>query len=211
VKKTMSAATQEKTDRGLYLEQNRKIHKARTQLCMELDDCRELARDISGKASLSSLTMRQRWELIEALKAKGARVKNPPLPKDPVSSQGRPPKNGESMTPMPASKSGACSMKTQERPEDVYPSRLNYWNGRFPRPRPGYASNEQLAWIQALWELDFEDNRPGSGLRGFIFRQTGNLKNGPVSDLAFLRSNHVRAIIGPLKKKAEKRAVNKKP
>jgi len=199
-----SAVNENWTDKQIYIDQNRKIHKARAQLCMELDDCRLLAKEIGGKASLSSLTLEQRWELIEMLKAKGAKVQNPPLSKAPVSSQGRP--QSDPVTGlMPASKSGACSMEAQEKPGDVYPNRLNYWNRRFPKPRRGYASNEQLAWIQTMWKLDFEDDRPGSGLRGFVFRQTKNLKQGPVSDLAFLKSNHVRAVMGPLKAKAQQR------
>lgn len=188
-------------DRSLYLCQNKAIHKARSQLCMELDDCRELAKQISGKASISSLTLRQRWELIEMLKAKGARVYNPPLAKAPVSSQG----SHQAASSLP----DGCSVRVQENPEDVYPECLTYWNNRFPNRRKGFASNEQLAWIQTLWELDFNDGRRGRGLRGFIFRQTKNLGQGPVSDLAFLRNHHVRAVMGPLKAKAKQRRVVK--
>ena len=185
----------------IYLKQNRAIHKARSQLDMDLDICRELARQINGKPSLSSLTLRQRWELIEELKAKGARVYNPPLPKIPVSSQGS--------HQVPSSLPDGCSVTAQENPKDVYPEHLVYWNNRFPNRRKGFASNEQLAWIQTLWELDFNDGRRGRGLRGMIFRQTKSLEQGPVSDLAFLRSHHVRAIIGPLKAKASQRRVGK--
>ena len=88
-------------------------------------------------------------------------------------------------------------------PQDAYSAHLDYWDKRFPRPRPGFASNEQLAWIQALWDLDFDDGRPGHGLRGFIFRQTKSLQEGPVSDLAFLKNHHVLAVLLPLRKKAK--------
>ena len=197
----MIAATQSETDKGFYNLQNRKIHKARAQLCMDLDDCRELAKQISGKASISSLTLRQRWELIEILKAKDARVYNPPLPKTPVSSQGS--------HQVPSTLPDGCSVTAQENPENVYPERLVYWNNRFPNRRKGFASNEQLAWVQTLWELDFNDGRRGSGLRGFVYRQTKSLEQGPVSDLTFLRSHHVRAVMGPLKAKAKQNQVGK--
>ncbi len=179
---------------------------------MDLDDCRELAKEISGKASISSLTYRERWELIETMKYKGARVKNPPLSKAPVSRQGSP----ETEPPLPLNngkpahqKGEGFSVVTQEMPEDVYPDRLAYWNKRFPNRRPGFASNEQLAWIQALWELDFNDGRSGNsntGLRGFIYRQTMSLDQGPVSDLAFLREHHVSAVMEPLKAKARQKS-----
>ena len=192
----MNTAQNVESDKGFYNRQNRTIHKARAQLCMELDDCRELAREIGGKASISSLTLRQRWELIEILKAKGAKVKNPPLSSVPVSPQGNPQNPPDT---------GACSVEAQERPGEVYPARLAYWNKRFPRRRPGFASNEQLAWIQANWELDFDDGRKGHGLRGFIWRQTRNLPQGPISDLTFLRDHQASAVITPLRKKAKKR------
>jgi len=198
----MNTATQSKPDKNVYSMQNRKIHKARAQLCMELDDCRELARQISGKASISSLTLRQRWELIEILKAKGARVYNPPLAKAPVSSQG----SHQDGTSSPLD---GCSVRAQGNPEDVYPEHLVYWNNRFPNRRQGFASNEQLAWIQTLWDLDFNDSRRGRGLRGFVYRQTKNLEQGPVSDLGFLRIHHVRSIMGPLKAKARQRRAGK--
>lgn len=169
---------------------------------MELDDCRELARQISGKASISSLSLRDRWELIEILKSKGAKVKNPPLSEVPVNRQGSPAtaplplQNGK-----PAPKGEGCPVVLQERVKDVYPNCLAYWNNRFPRKRPGFASNEQLAWIQTLWELDFTDNKinKAKGLRGFIYRQTMSLKQGPVSDLVFLRGHQVQAVMTPLK------------
>ncbi|MFC1867670.1 phage protein GemA/Gp16 family protein [Thermodesulfobacteriota bacterium] len=202
-----NTAKQHKDEKSFYHWQNRTIHKARAQLFMGLDDCRELARQINGKASLSSLSIRQRWELIEIMKEKGARVKNPPLSEAPVSRQGR---SGSGPPPLengkPAPKGEGCPVVTQERPEDVYPDRLVYWNKRFPKRRPGFASNEQLAWIQALWELDFNDGRrdnSSAGLRGFIYRQTMRLKQGPVSDLAFLRNHHVSAVMTPLKEKAK--------
>lgn len=170
----------------MYLWQNKKIHQARGQLGMSLDDCRELARLISGKASISSLNSKQRWELIEQLKGKGARVYNMPLSKISETQKG-----SHEIAPGP--------------PQDVYSAHLDYWNKRFSRPRPGFASNEQLAWIQTLWELDFDDGRPGRGLRGFIFRQTSHLKEGPVSDLAFLKDHHILAVLLPLRKKAKQR------
>ena len=177
----MSRQVQKKPDfeKQLYDRQNRMIHMARAQLGMDLDTCRELARQISGKASISSLTIDQRSELIKALNDKGANVNNPSLQNVPDPDQ------------------------SQEKADEVYPNRLEYWNKRFPSDRPGYATNRQLAWIQSLWELDFNDGRAGKGgLRGFIYRQTQNLENGPVSDLAFLRDEHVMAVITPLKEKA---------
>lgn len=156
-----------------YLQQNRALHIARAQLGMDIDDCRELARQLSGKASLSSLTTFQRWQLIEDLRSKGAKVYNPPV---------------LDVKPLTA--------------EEVYPMRLSYWKRRFPNPRPGYASAWQLAWIQALWELNFDHGQGAKGLRRFIYRQTQNLEQGPVDDLAFLREHHVEAVITPLKEKA---------
>ena len=151
---------------------------------MSLDECRELARQISGKASISSLSLKQRWGLIEVLKEKGARIYNLPLSKT-IGSQ----KGSHEVAPTP--------------PQDAYSAHLDYWNRRFPNPRPGFASNEQLAWIHTSWGLDFNDGRKGRGLRGFIFRQTKNLEEGPVSDLAFLKSQHVKAVLMPLRKKAK--------
>ena len=179
----MNTAQQNEPSRSFYNKQNRTIHKARAQLCLSLDDCRELARQINGKASISSLNLRQRWELIEELKVKGARVYNPPL------------SESHEETPTKGNETSA---------KEIYPSRLAYWEKRFPRARPGFATNKQLAWIEALWRLDFNDGRAGAnGLRGFIFRQTRHLEEGPVSDLAFLRDNHVKAIITPLKARAK--------
>jgi hypothetical protein len=180
-------AHKEDRNKGLYYRQNRSIHKARNQLCMDLDDCRELARSIGGKASISSLSLQQRWELIEILKSKGARVYNPRLTEIRDSQR---------------------DMKEEDNPKDIYPAHLEYWNRRFPQRRPGYASNEQLAWISALWRLDFDDGRAGdsdTGLRRFIFRQTRSLPEGPVSDLAFLKAHHVAAVITPLKAKAREK------
>ncbi len=144
-------------------------------------------------------------------------MNNPSLQNVPDSDQGRP----NSSSPV-ADRSGhppkaiekptshdskeACPDQIPEYADEVYPNRLAYWNKRFPNDRPGYATNRQLAWIQSLWELDFNDGRAGKGgLRGFIYRQTQNLKNGPVSDLAFLRDEHVMAVITPLKEKARQR------
>jgi hypothetical protein len=167
----------------LYGCQNRAIHKGRNELNMSLDDCRELARQIGGKPSISSLSLEQRWELIEELKSKGARVFNPPL-SGPVFRKGQ-----HEISPV--------------SPKGLYSAHLDYWNRKFPRPRPDFASNQQLALIQTFWELDFDDGRPGHGLRGFLFRQTRHLKDGPVSDLVFLKAHHVMAVLMPLKKKAE--------
>jgi hypothetical protein len=184
--KVKNSSSEGDSNKSLYLWQNKKIHQARSQLGMDLDDCRELARQISGKASISSLSLRQRWELIEILKEKGAKIYNLPLSKI-IGPQ----KGSHMVAPGP--------------PEETYLAHLDYWNKRFPNFRPGFASNEQLAWIKTLWELDFDDGRKGRGLRGFIFRQTKNLQEGPVSDLAFLKNHHVSAILMPLRKKANKK------
>ena len=169
------------SDRSLYLRQNKTIHKARAQIGMSLCDCRLLAKQLGKKTSLSSLTLRRRWELIEILKAKGAKVYNPPL--------------------------SQTSMENHGNPKNVYPERLVYWSKRFPKGRPGFATVSQLAWIETLWLLDFDDGRTGgrNGLRGFIWRQTKGLKDGPISDLAFLRDNHVAAVMTPLRAKAKQR------
>ena len=178
----MNTALKKESEEDLYLRQNRTIHKARTQISMSLDGCRELAKQIGGNPSISSLSLKERWDLIEELKLKGARIYNPSLGKNSTLSQ---------------------TNKPNVKPKDVYPLRLAQWKKRFPGTRPGFASSEQLAWIHALWELDFDDGRAGkNGIRGFIYRQTKNLKNGPVSDLAFLRSNHVAAVMMPLLVKA---------
>jgi hypothetical protein len=160
----------------LYQKQNTAIHKARAQLGMGLDDCRRLAFEIAEKTSISSLTAKQRWELIEELIKKGALISNPAL------------------------------SVSYESPKDVYNNRLRYWNSRFPRRRYGFATNKQLAWIEALWELDFYDGRGDikKGLRSFVQRQTMNFKDGPVSDLSFLKEHHVSSILTPLKKKAKR-------
>ena len=183
----MKAVNQNKPDKDFYNCQNRKIHMARAQLGMGLDECRQLARQIGGKPSISSLSLRERWELIEELKMKGARVFNPAFPVENIS---------------------YSTQRPKKRPKDVYPLYLACWEKRFPSKRSGFASNKQLAWIQAIWELDFNDGRAGSstkGLRGFIYRQTKNLKHGPVSALAFLRSSHVAAVMMPLKAKARQK------
>jgi len=174
-------AAKKDTAKGLYDKQNRAIHKARQALCMSLNDCRELARAISGEPSISGLSLKQRWQLIEMLRAKGAPVFNPRVPSEHFFSES----------------------EGRKSPKDVYPERLAFWNERFPRRRPGYASNKQIAWIEASWILDFNDGRPGSGLRGFIFRQTRNIQGGPVSDLAFLKEEHVEAVMAPLLKRAK--------
>lgn len=180
-----------------YQKQNRVIHKARILLGMELEQCRELAREICGSPSISALSIRQRWELIEVLKSKGARVYNPSLAE-----------SGLSYQELNASQDRQEGQKSKPiiAPELMYPAYLAQWEKRFPRVRPGFASNSQLAWIQTLWELDFT-NRKGTaaGLRRFIYRQTQSLPGGPVSDLAFLRDCHVEAVISPLKLKAKSR------
>jgi len=195
----MKAKKKNNSEKDLYQWQNRKIHQARAQIGMTLDDCRELAREIGGKASISSLTLQERWKLIEELKSKGARIFNPPLGEHRFSKR----ENDQSNRQFEEERKS----QIQENPEDIYPTRLKYWNKRFPKRRPGFASNEQLAWIQALWELDFDGGRAGessNGLRKFIYRQTMSLKQGPISDLAFLRDCHVKAVMTPLKVKAEK-------
>ena len=138
-----------KRDRSFYLRQNKTIHLARSQLNMSIDECRELARSISGTASISSLSLRQRHELINRLKEKGAKVYNPPLPAEELAGQD-------------------VGISDGVPPGKTYQRRLAYWNKRFPKHRPGFASNRQLAWIQTLWELDFNDGRAGSALRGLI-------------------------------------------
>ena len=170
----MQRKAEKETDigRDLYLRQNRAIHKARAQLGMELDDVRAIVKELWGVASLRVLPPLERWDLIEELKLRGADVYNPPI------------------------------SKAHVKAENVYyQMRLEYWDNKFPRNRPGFASNKQLAWIQARWTLDFDDGRCDSdkGLRGFIFRQTRRLKDGPVSDLTFLKSHHVQAVLMPLK------------
>jgi hypothetical protein len=81
---------------------------------------------------------------------------------------------------------------------NLYLSRLEFWNKRFPWPRPGFASNEQLALIEDLWERFFEDHRPGRGLRGFVLRQAG------IDSLSFLRAGEVKKIIIALKARRRK-------
>ncbi|MFZ0928126.1 MAG: phage protein GemA/Gp16 family protein [Syntrophobacteraceae bacterium] len=192
--------TQSQQASKFYQRQNRVIHKARTLLGMELDDCRNLARQIAGNASISALSIRQRWELIEVLKSKGATVYNPPLSQSGLSYDEL---NETSDSP------GPRKSRPQVSPELIYPTYLGQWERRFPRDRPGFASSRQLAWIQALWDLDFTDGKGDiAGLRKFIFRQTRNLPDGPVSDLAFLRDVHVEAIITPLKIRASERRSN---
>jgi len=191
--------------KALYNKQNRAIHKARALLGMDLDCCRELARQVGGKPSISSLNLRQRWKLIQILKSKGANVYNPYLPSLPVSPQGSPQAPRLTRERRPAPKNEGCSVEIQESGESLFYENLEYWNKRFPKDRPGYASNRQLAWILTLWQLDWDDGRVETqkGLRGFIFRQTKNLKGGPIGALDFLLSNHVKAVITPLKKRAE--------
>lgn len=178
-------------NKALYDLQNKAIHKARGQIFMELDDCRELARQISGKASISSLSLKQRYDLIQILNARGADVFNPQLKK------GQKNIKKESVNPLP---------EIETNPADVFPGRLEYWEKKFPKDRPGYATNRQLAMIETLWQLDWDDGRidADKGLRGFIYRQTRNSEQGPVSHLAFLRDEQVDSILAPLKKRMHK-------
>jgi hypothetical protein len=179
----MISELQRDGDQGIYRQQNKVIHKARSMIGMDLNKCRQVSKTISGEASISMLTIGQRWELIEVLKSLGARVFNPQIEGHQCGAESHPEK--------------AMS------PEELYPSYLMQWNRRFPKMRRGFASNKQLAWIQVLWELDFTDGKGGmKGLRKFIYRQTMNLSKGPISDLAFLRESHVEAVITPLKEKA---------
>ncbi len=178
-------------NKELYAVQNRSIHKARQQLCLELDDCRKIAEEISGKASISSLSLKQRYDLIQILNARGADVFNPPVSKRQKNIK------KEAVNPLP---------EIETNPADVFPERLAYWNKKFLKDRPGYASNRQLAMIEALWKLDWDDGRTDAdkGLRGFIYRQTRNSEQGPVSHLAFLRDDQVDSILAPLKKRMHK-------
>ena len=171
----------ESAEKSTYLQQNKIIHMGRYQLGLELDDCREFAWEISGKASISSLSLKERSILIAVLKKKGANLCNPPLP------------------------------ATRQDNGSTYQARLKFWNNRFPINRPGYASNKQLALIESLWVNYFNDGRAGSwanSLRGFIWRQTKRSRAGPVSDLAFLKGHHVAAIMAPLKEKRRRRGGN---
>lgn len=186
----------EKLYRGFYQAQNKKIHTARAQLNMSLDQCRELAKEISGKASISSLDLEQRWQLIEVLNQRGAKIFNPKVPRELSNVNGTKvmPQNNEPA--LDASK--------------LYPVHLDYWNKRFPKDRRGFPSNKQLALIQTLWDLYFEDHRSGRGLRGFIFRQTRNLPDGPVSAIEFLKAHHIKAVLTPLARKARSVVKSKK-
>jgi len=165
------------SSRSLYLKQNKIIHMARMQIGMSLEDCRLLAKEISGKPSISSLSLKQRSDLIQLMEAKGADIFNPRL------------------------------TEIYQNDKDIYQTRLDYWNNKFPKGRPGFASSKQLALIEVLWE-SFDDGRAGSakqGLRGFLWRQTKGLKMGPVCDLRFLRVNQVSAVMTPLREKAKQR------
>ena len=176
LRKMKRAKSEKSPDRDVYMRQNKAIHKARMQLGMTLDDCRELARQIGGKASLSALSLEYRRELIKELNAKGAKVFNPPIVKD--------------------------------AHKELYYERLEFWDKRFPRGRREFCSNRQLALIETLWDLDFNDGRTDSrkGLRGFIWRQTESLKDGPVSDITFLKDHHISSVLTPLKAKARQNA-----
>lgn len=203
------------SEKALYKRQNRIIHKARQLLCMELDDCRELARRLTGKASLRSLSISQRWELIEILKEKGADVYNPPLARAYLFPSGgrqeagvataEGPGSGDSTASSTHCSHRAARLEEKDRFDSLFSARLAVWSERFPSERAGYASNRQLAWIETLWMLYFNDGRAGNasnGLRGFVFRQTRSLKDGPVGDLTFLCQHQVDAVLLPLKEKA---------
>lgn len=192
----------EKLYKGFYQNQNKKIHTARNQLRMSLDGCRKIAEKISGKGSISSLSLEQRWHLIEALNRRGAKVYNARPPRELASSQGRHSINTARDCRSGDNANAACAVETKADTSKLYPVHLEYWNSRFPRERPGFPSNKQLALIQTLW-IYFDDHRRGRGLRGFIFRQTRNLPEGPVSDLAFLKSHHIDAVLTPLARKAK--------
>jgi hypothetical protein len=99
--------------------------------------------------------------------------------------------------------SPSYSVEMKENKNNLYSIHLNYWNQRFPRERRSFPSNKQLALINTLWEAYFDDGRKGRGLRGFIFRQTRHLPDGPVSDLAFLKNNHIAAVLTPLVRKSK--------
>jgi len=196
--------------KGFYQNQNKKIHTARNQLRMSLDECRKIAEKISGKPSISSLSLEQRYNLIEALNRRGATVINPRPPREFVSPKGRRQLNITGDCRSEGSNgNAACAMETKVDTSNLYSVHLAYWDARFPRERPGFPSNKQLAFIQTLWELYFDDGRQGRGLRGFVFRQTRHLPEGPVSDLAFLKNQHVEAMLTPLTRKA-KAVVNSK-
>lgn len=186
----------EKLWKGFYQAQNKKIHTARAQLRMSIDECRELAKAISGKASISSLSLEQRWYLIEALNRRGAKIINPKIPRELSKTDLSEPAHNNSDPVMNESK--------------LYAIHLEYWDQRFPKDRRGFPSNKQLALIQTLWDLYFEDHRPGRGLRGFIFRQTRHLPDGPVSAIEFLKNHHLEAVLTPLVRKAKEMVKSKK-
>jgi hypothetical protein len=182
------------SSRSLYLEQNKTIHRARIMIGMDIGACREIAKQIGGEPSIRGLSIRQRWELIEELKLKGARIRNPSLVGCGVSSAEL---NARAEKPLSF--------------DQVYPAHLEFWNSKFPRRRPGFASNKQLAWIQTMWEIDFTQGKGDmGGLRKFIARQTQSLPDGPVSDLAFLRNSQVQVVITPLKNKARVRMLKRR-
>jgi hypothetical protein len=182
-----------KFDRAIYLQQNKAIHRARLQLSLDINDCRRMAEEISGRASLSSLSLEERWTLIEQLKDLGAEVGNPFLSKRAKTSQPTY-QNDLSFS----EEDGSTDRDTYE---GLYSKRSAYWEQRFPSKRIGFASPKQLALIEALWEVYFNDKRPGRGLRGFVWRQTAHFEDGPISALPFIKGHHVSSILGPLKAK----------
>lgn len=198
----------EKWEKSTYNLQNKAIHSARAQLGMDLDDCRLLAESINGTRSISRLSLAERSKLILMLQEKGARVHNPKIPG--LSGHSRCNRGNRHSSFRPDDLRGSaidadCPVSDPENLRDVFPNRLAYWDSKFPNHRPGFASNREISWIQTLWELNFDDHRAGpgaGGLRGFIFRQTQNLPEGPVSDLAFLKAEHVKSVLGPLRAKA---------
>ncbi len=151
----------EETKKALYGRQNKAIHTARAQLGMDLDECRELARQIGGKPSISSLNLAQRKELIDVMQSRGANVNNPSRPKAHAPSRGRRKSraDGPAEKGLLASRADDDLLTAHENREGLYQERLNYWDAKFPKERPDFASNAQLAWIEVLWLLDFDDGR----------------------------------------------------
>jgi hypothetical protein len=189
--------------RGFYQNQNKKIHTARAQLNMSIDACRKIAEKISGKPSISSLSLEQRWNLLEELLRRGAKVMNPCPPREFLSPQWSRSIEQAKQGEHEAEEAPSRCVHMEPEESNMYSIHLHHWNQRFPHERPGFPSNAQLALINTLWDMYFNDNRKGRGLRGFIWRQTRTLVSGPVSDLAFLKNNHIAAVLTPLIRKSK--------